>query len=323
MIQPEPRPATDCSSSQALSSDPRTRGTHHPAPPGAAGAPSLKEAYAFCVAQTRRHYENFPVGSWLLPRRLRPAVHAVYAFARCADDFADEPEHEGSRLQALERWEHLLEEAGRGRAEHPIFVALADTMQVYRLPLQPFRDLLTAFRMDARRTRYESWEDLLSYCRHSANPVGRIMLRLFGHDDPGLGEPCDCLCTALQLTNFWQDLSIDLPRGRCYLPRRDLERSGIPEHELLSRHAAPARLRLVSLLAERTRALYEAARPLPALVGSPLSWELRATLAGGLRVLEIVSSGRHDPFLRRVRLGWQDTLPLVRRFLLQGRSLPA
>ena len=303
----QPHPASAPPASQAIGTITTSR-----LPEASRQAPSLEEAYAYCSAQARCHYENFPVGSWLLPRHLRPAVHAVYAFARQADDFADEPEHEGSRLQALDGWERLLERAQRGDASHPVFVALADTLQRYRLPLRPFRDLLTAFRMDARRTRYESWEQVLGYCRYSADPVGRIMLRLFGHDEADCDRLSDYLCTALQLTNFWQDLSVDLPRGRCYLPRRDLERAGLAERDLQSPGMVPARRQILAVVTDRTRALYDEARPLPVRVGGRLSWELRAILAGAERVLEKVVSGSQDPFRSRPRLDWKDTLPLLR-----------
>ena len=302
-----PHPASAPTASPAIMA-----GTASPLSEASPQPPSLDEAYAYCSACARRHYENFPVGSWLLPRRLRPAVHAVYAFARHADDFADEPEHEGSRLQALDGWQRHLERAQCGDASHPVFVALADTLQRYRLPLQPFRDLLTAFRMDARRTHYESWEQVLGYCRYSANPVGRIMLRLFGHDEADCDRLSDYLCTALQLTNFWQDLSVDLPRGRCYLPRRDLERQGLAEGDLQLPGIVPARRRILAAVSDRTRDLYEEAGPLPARVGGRLAWELRAIVAGGERILEKVVSGSQDPFRNRPRLGREDALPLLR-----------
>ncbi|MEE9219445.1 MAG: squalene synthase HpnC [Acidobacteriota bacterium] len=282
-------------------------------------APSLGEAQAFCARLTRGHYENFPVSSWLLPRRLRPAVHAVYAFARGADDFADEPEHREHRLQALDRWERQLEEAARGRASHPIFVALSDVLRRHHLPLQPFRDLLTAFRMDARGGSYDTWEELLSYCRHSANPVGRIMLRLFGQDDSDTVQLSDHLCTALQLTNFWQDLSVDLPRGRSYLPRQDLERFELTVAQLHHGERPSARRELLDLLIRRTHEQYDAARLLPRRVHGPLSWELRAVAAGGRRVLDLVERGRTDPFRARPRLGWRDAVPLAWAMLVPRR----
>jgi phytoene synthase len=291
------------------------------APGGAVrAAPSLPEAYAFCSRLARRHYENFPVGSWLLPRRLRPSVHAVYAFARGADDFADEPWHALSRLQSLDRWQAMLEEAARGRADHPVFVALSDTLRRHRLPLKPFHDLLTAFRMDARGARFETWEDLLAYCRCSANPVGRLLLRLFGYDDPELDALSDPLCTALQLTNFWQDLGTDLRRGRVYLPEKDLRDLGILKSNLLKRRGGGLARGLVGLQVERTRALYDAARPLPGRLAPPLSWEVRAIAAGGLRILQRVESEGLDPLSERPRLSWLERAAIVCQALLARRG---
>lgn len=272
---------------------------------------TLRRAYAHCSRLARRHYENFPVGSLLVPRRLRPAVHAVYAFARGADDFADEPRNAGKRLAALERWERMLEEAAGGRATHPVFVALADTIGRHRLPIQPFRDLLAAFRFDAGGGRFERWESLLEYCRSSANPVGRLMLRLFGYDSPVLDALSDRLCTALQLTNFWQDLGVDVARGRIYLPERDLERFGLDERDLArGRLAGPLR-NLLSFEVARTRALYDAAAPLPGLLRPPLSFEVRAIAAGGRRILGQLEREGLDPLARRPRLRWSDRVAIV------------
>jgi squalene synthase HpnC len=277
----------------------------------AAAAERLARAHALCRRTALGHYENFPVGSWLLPARLRPAVHAVYAFARGADDFADEPEHAADRLERLDRWEAWLGRAAHGEAEHPVFLALADTLRRHALPLQPFRDLLTAFRMDARGTRYRTWEDLLGYCRLSANPVGRLILRLFGYDDVRRDALSDALCTALQLTNFWQDLGIDLRRGRFYLPSEDLERFGIAEGDLLNGSGGAPLRDLLALEVRRTRELFAAALALPHHLAPPLSWEVRAISAGGRRILDRLEAGGFDPLARRPRLGWGDRLAIV------------
>ncbi len=309
---------------------------------GTSAAP-LGEAYAACT-RAARHYENFPVGSWLLPRRLRPAVHAVYAFARGADDFADEPEHQHHRLQALAEWEEMLREAAAGRAREPIFAALADTIRRHRLPLGPFVDLLEAFRMDARLRDFETWDDLLGYCRLSADPVGRLMLRLFGYEGSGVEAASDALCTALQLTNFWQDLGVDVRRGRFYLPAEDLRRFGLERSHLLSA-ATPVRpsasplpspasagareaqldpLRdLLALEVERTRALYGAARALPLLLRPPLRWEVRAIAAGGERILERIERGGYDTLARRPSLGWSDRVWMAWAALAPAGLAPA
>jgi squalene synthase HpnC len=286
----------------------------------AAGARRLQRARAHCRRTALGHYENFPVGSWLLPGRLRPAVHAIYAFARGADDFADEPQHEGRRLAALDQWETWLERAAAGEAEHPVFCALAEALRRHRLPLQPFRDLLTAFRMDASGTRYRRWEELLGYCRFSADPVGRLMLRLFGHDDARLDALSDALCTALQLTNFWQDLGIDLPRGRLYLPAEDLQRFGLTDSDVA---AGSGDSRLRDLLAHevaRTRELFASARELPSRLAPPLSWEVRAIAAGGGRILDRLEADGFDPLARRPRLGWGDRLAIAWAALVPRRA---
>ena len=291
--------------------DAQTPGTPATRPPAARGTPTLPEAYAFCSRLARRHYENFPVGSFLAPRRLRPAVHAVYAFARGADDYADEPEHSGGRLAALGRWEAMLEEAAQGIARHPVFVALADTIRQHHLPLKPFQDLLAAFRMDARGERFDTWEQLLAYCRFSADPVGRLMLRLFRYDDPELDALSDHLCTALQLTNMWQDLGADLARGRVYMPTKDLQYFGLLNSNLHMGRAGGLARGLLALQVGRTRALYGAAAPLPGRLRPPLSWEVRAIAAGGRHILDRLEADGLDPISRRPRLGWIDRLAML------------
>ena len=167
--------------------------------------PASSEAYRYCQWLTAHHYENFPVASRLMPRRLRPHVAAIYAFARTADDFSDEERDPERALARLRRWGQALEQCVEGRPDHPVFLALSETIRTYDLPIQLFRDLLTAFTRDVTVTRYATWASLQNdYCRYSANPVGRLVLLLFGYRDPGLHGLSDHICTALQLTNFWQ-----------------------------------------------------------------------------------------------------------------------
>ena len=274
--------------------------------PGAAMAPpaDLRAAYLACRQLARRHYENFPVASLLLPGPLRDSVAAIYAFARRADDFADEPEYEGRRLALLEDWSRRLDKALAGRGEDPVFVALGDTLRRHGLPAGLFRDLLSAFRQDATRNRYQDWTEVLDYCRRSANPVGRLVLHLFGRGDASLHAHSDAICTALQLTNFWQDLAIDAARGRIYVPRADLARHGISEESILT-GGAP-RLSgfrpLMETMARRTEELYEEGKPLPARVGGRLGFELRLTWLGGRRILEEIRRSGFDVFRRRPTL---------------------
>ncbi len=279
------------------------------------GVPTLEEAYAHCLGTARRHAENFPVASRLVPRRLRGPLSALYAFAREADDFADEPRHAGARLPLLEDWGRRLELAAAGEAEDPVFVALSDTMRRFRLPAAPFRDLLSAFRQDAEKDRYEDWGEVLDYCRRSADPVGRLVLLLFGHRDESLLPLSDALCTALQLTNFWQDLAVDAGRGRLYLPRADRERHGVPEEPLLSGEAPrlPGFVPLMEEMAERTDALFERGRRLPDRIGGRLGFELRLTWLGGAAVLRATRRARFDVYGARPSLGLRSWLPLLLR----------
>lgn len=268
--------------------------------------PLLDAAYARCTAIARSHYENFPVASLLAPRRLRPHVHAVYAFARGADDFADEPEHEGKRLERLDAWEGELDRALAGASEDPVHVATADTIRRFDLPDRPFRDLLDAFRQDCRKRRYDRWEELLDYSRRSANPVGRIVLLLFGHRDERLAHLSDAICTALQLTNFWQDVAIDLSRDRIYLPAEDRERHGVTEEALLRGEADEPFRALLGEMVARTRSRFEEGRPLLSEVSGRLRLELRAVFRGGTRILDRIERADYDVFRRRPRLGPSD-----------------
>src|SRR5215213_4544846 len=183
---------------------------------------SVELAYKYCEKLAKAHYENFPVGSLLIPKRLRKHFYSIYAFARTADDFADEGYEHGERAEEriakIHEWGRMLKQALCGQASHPIFIALAETQARFDLPPDLFEDLLSAFAQDVTRTRYESFEQLLDYCDRSANPVGRLILLLFGHKDEGLHQMSDSICTALQLANHWQDVGIDLRKDRVYLP---------------------------------------------------------------------------------------------------------
>ena len=200
----------------------------------------LERAYRYCQWVTFHHYENFPVASWLLPRSVRPHLAALYAFARSADDFADEGKYRDRSLDLLARWRQALGVIASaltgprndGLASQPIFLALSDTIRRFDLPVQWLEDLLTAFTMDVTKRRYADWEELLNYCRYSANPVGRLVLALFGVRDPKIQRMSDSICTALQMTNHWQDLGIDLARGILYIPQTFLREFRVGEQEL-------------------------------------------------------------------------------------------
>jgi len=280
-------------------------------PPSA--APCLREARAFCARLAREHYENFPVASRLLPARVRPAVQAIYAFARIADDFADEEAHEGRRLERLDEWERMLHDCFRGEAIHPVFVALREAVQTHDLPIQPFLDLLAAFRMDVARAPYADDASLLGYCRLSANPVGRLLLRLFGRDDEELARGSDRICTALQLANHWQDVSVDLARGRIYLPEDARRRFGVTEDDLAAGRATEGFRALMRDRVARTRELFLEGRPVCDAMRGRLRWELRLTWLGGQRILDRIESQGFDVLSRRPRLGAGDALVIVAR----------
>jgi len=263
------------------------------------------------------HYENFPVASILLPRRLVPAVEAIYAFARGADDVADEgdalPEQ---RLAELAGYEAGLDEIAAGRTpSSPLFARLAAVVAEFRLDLQPLHDLLSAFRQDVVTTRYPDYAALLDYCRRSADPVGRLMLALYGVDGERNLREADAVCTALQLINFWQDVGIDIVKGRIYLPQEDLQRFGVGEHEIVAQADTPAWRALMAFEVERARALMLRGAPLATRLPGRIGWELRLVIQGGLRILERIERARYDVFRRRPQLGKPDYLVMGWRAL--------
>jgi phytoene synthase len=299
-----------------------------------AGAPnerhagSLGEAYAHCQRIARRHYENFPVASRLLPGAMRPHVAAVYAFARTADDLADEGHVDpAARERALDDYLGRLRAELAGSSPHPAddrqdltLVALAATIHACDLPIGLFEDLLSAFRQDVRVVRYRTWDELLDYCRRSANPVGRLVLRIAGHRSSELDEASDAICTALQLTNFWQDLDIDWTKGRLYLPRSERDRAGAREEELDRRSVTPPWRVALERAALRTRALFDRGRFLADRIPGRLGFELRLTWLGGVRILERLAQVDYDVFNRRPTLGPRDAAVILSRAALWSRA---
>jgi squalene synthase HpnC len=278
-------------------------------------------AYAACFQLARAHYENFPVASILLPKAMRPAIAAIYAFARRADDFADEPGiADAERLRKLDEWQARLQacivqppKSGAPTPDDLIFIALGDAICAHRLPLAPFEDLLSAFRQDVTVKRYRTWDDLLDYCSRSANPVGRLVLRVAGHADPFLDRASDALCTALQLTNFWQDVARDWAIGRLYLPFEERDRAGAREADLDAGRITPEWRAALGAAADRTRLFFAAGRPVCDGVGGRLRVELRLTWLGGLRILDRLESAHFDVFRSRPAIGARDALPLLWR----------
>jgi hydroxysqualene synthase len=262
----------------------------------------LHEAYAACEAIVRSHYENFPVVSRFLTPARRNSLAAIYAFARRADDVADAAAPTRERLDALDRIEAALHRAVDGAPEGPIFVALVDTVERFRLPVEPLLDLLSAFRQDARDETFSTWDDLLSYCRGSANTIGRLVLALHEIEDTEAQRESDAVCTALQLTNFWQDLGSDLARGRLFLPLEDLRRFGIERGEIARPAQRPYLTRLLVHECRATNELYERGRRIVRRVPFALSIQLRLTIAGGRAVLRQVERSGWRVLKRRPTL---------------------
>jgi squalene synthase HpnC len=272
---------------------------------------TVDRAFAYCERIARGHYENFPVASRFVPARLRPYVWSIYAFARSADDFADEPRYAGRRAEALSAWEDMLERAFHGEAEHPIFVALRATVDACDLPITPLRDMLTAFTMDLSVNRYSTWATLENYCAHSAHPVGRLVLYVFNYRDAALHNYSDDMCTALQLANFIQDVGIDLTKDRIYLPEEDRRHFGVSEAMLYRRQPTPEFRDLMRFEVARARALFERGRPLVDKVGADLGFELSMIWHGGMTILDKIEAVGYDVFHRRPQLNAADKARMV------------
>ena len=280
----------------------------------------VSDAYAACLEIARNHYENFPVASHLVPTSLRPHVAAIYAFARGADDIADEPGRTApERLALLDEWGAHLREPPRT----PVFEALADTRQRFDLPIELFDDLLSAFRQDVHTTRYESWDDVFEYCRRSANPVGRLVLRLAGVRRPDADAWSDAVCTALQLTNFWQDLAIDWRRGRLYVPGSAWRAAGADSADLDRGLMTPAWQRALAECADVTGQLFRDGRPVCDVLTGRLRYELRATWLGGTRILQRLRDARFDVFRQRPTLGAPDAIVIAWKALTWPATHPS
>jgi hydroxysqualene synthase len=275
--------------------------------------------FAYCEAIASAHHENFPVGSPFLPRALRPHMAALYAFSRFADDFADDPVYEGRREEELDRWEGQLDACFRGRAEHPVFVALAETVRRFELPYVPFADMLQAFRMDIQTRRYATFGDLMAYVERAARPIGRLILYVFGAGDAERLRYGDELATALALTSFWQDTRRDLERDRVYVPQEDLRHFGVTEADLAAQRHTPALSSLFRFEVARTRAHFERARPLLAMAPRAFAVELALFWHGGHRALDKVDARAHRMFGPRAKLNAIDKALVVARALTQWR----
>lgn len=267
---------------------------------------ALRDDFEQCAKIAKEHYENFPVASFFLPASMRPHVAALYAFARTADDFADEPLYEGNRLVELDRWERDFRLALSNHPSNSVAKAFAYSIQSHSIPPEIPLRLLKAFRQDVEVKRWKDWDALFDYCRHSADPVGRCVLYFSGVRDESLHALSDKVCTGLQLINFWQDTSTDLARGRIYYPKSEWRSSKLKEGDFTPGTDTPLTKALVRKVVNRTEGIFRSGFPLADQVPLPLARELRATFAGGLAILGRIREMDHTVFSRRPRLGFLD-----------------
>ncbi|HEX6465936.1 MAG TPA: squalene synthase HpnC [Terriglobales bacterium] len=279
-------------------------------------APTLAQAQAYCERLAHSHYENFSVATWFLPKRLRPHFYSVYAYCRISDDLGDETGDPQLSLQLLDEWQGELDACYAGQARHPVFVALAETIRQCQVPKAPFANLLQAFRQDQTVARYETFEDLLGYCVNSANPVGHLVLYLCGYRDEERQRLSDFTCTALQLANFWQDVSVDYGKGRVYLPLEDLRRFGVSEQEIASRQTTPQFLEMMRFEVARAREWFERGLPLVEKVDKELALDIELFTRGGQEILRAIERQEFDVLRSRPVISKFRKLSLVARALL-------
>ncbi|HUJ58752.1 MAG TPA: squalene synthase HpnC [Kofleriaceae bacterium] len=283
----------------------------------------LSACYRYCEALCRARHHNYPVASMFARSHLRKHIFALFAFARVADDFADEAAYEGRRARELDRWEEQLHAAYRGRADHPVMVALADTADRFALPITELAELLSGFRTDLERKRYATFDELRAYTRQAAEPMGRLLLYIGGYRAPELHAYAEDLSTALAVARLVQDVPADWARGRVYLPAEDLRHFGVTEGDIAARRSSPAIGNLVRYEVARTRALFERARPLVDVVGPDLAVELALMWHGGTRILEKIERVGPRLFAERPQLGTADkALVLARALAWRGETLP-
>jgi squalene synthase HpnC len=279
-------------------------------------APTLADAHAYCQRLARSHYENFSVASWFLPERLRQHFFNVYAYCRVSDDLGDEVGDAAASLQLLDQWEGELNACYDGHPRHPVFVALAETVQEFEIPKQEFADLLIAFRQDQSVGRYETFTDLLGYCHYSANPVGHLVLYLCGYRDPERQQLSDYTCTALQLANFWQDVSADFQRGRIYLPLEDLRRFEVVEHTIRTADNSDAFCEMMRFEVERARQWFAQGLPLVKKVNRELAVDLDLFSRGGQEILNAIERQGYAVLGRRPAISKARKMALVARAAL-------
>jgi squalene synthase HpnC len=283
--------------------------------------PTLDQARAWCRQLAESHYENFHVATWFLPQALRPHFHAIYAYCRMSDDLGDEVGDQSAALALLDLWGRELDACYEGRARHPVFVALAETIRACSIPKQPFADLLTAFRQDQVITRYGSMKEILEYCSYSANPVGRLVLYACGYADEERFRLSDATCSALQLANFWQDVRLDFAKGRVYLPQDDMRRFSVTDETIANGIASPAFRALLDYEVDFARRLFEEGLPLIGMVGRELAVDLDLFSRGGLAILRAIERLDYDVLSARPVIAKRTKLALALR-AVSGKFLP-
>lgn len=280
---------------------------------------SVEKASEYTRWLSTSHYENFKIVSWLLPKRLHQHFYNVYAYCRWADDLGDEIPDSRVALKLLDAWDEELTSAYSGSPSHPVFIALACTVREFDIPIDPFRDLLLAFRQDQRVHQYENWEGVLQYCRYSANPVGRLVLYLTGYRDPERQALSDATCTALQLANFWQDVARDLEKDRVYIPLDLLRANGLTREDLFHKNFDNRYVAVMKELAARTRALFAQGAPLAATLSPEFRVDIEMFSRGGLAVLDGIESVGYDTLHRRPAISRATQLKLLAGAVL-GRA---
>jgi squalene synthase HpnC len=288
-------------------------------------APTLEEARAWCKNLAESHYENFHVASWFLPKALRPHFHSIYAYCRISDDLGDEVPDRSAALALLDLWGRELDACYEGRARHPVFVALAETIRQCGIPKKPFADLLVAFRQDQAVTRFANRNEVLAYCEYSANPVGRLVLYACGEVTPETQDEkfrlSDATCTALQLANFWQDVRVDWQKDRVYLPQDDMCQFGVTDETIARGAATPEFRALLRHEVDYARSLFKQGLPLIGMVNRDLAIDLDLFSRGGLEILRAVEQCDYDVLSARPSIGKGTKLQLALR-AVTGKFLP-
>jgi phytoene synthase len=279
----------------------------------------IKSSFKYCKEIAKNHYENFPVASLLVPKDKRKYIFSIYAFARAADDFADEPSIEGGkekRLVLLDEWNNKLRDCYKGKAYDPIFIALGRTVEECKIPIETLENLLKAFRQDVVKNRYADFDEVLNYCVNSANPIGRLVLMVFGKHNEEMFNYSDKICSALQLTNFWQDVTIDLKKDRIYIPQEDMKKFEYSEHDLMNLKYGKEYKELMIFLVNKTEQLFDEGKELMRLTAEDetlkrLTWELNLTWIGGKEILKKIKLIDYDVLHKRPKLNFFDKIKLL------------